>query len=151
MPAREKRYCTYLTRGLLLAGYLFLLGSQFNYRYYSIANFYVYGSNSGIRANAAGAASIAANEAGSGLAAAKGIKAVVALHHSGVAIINQKRHQNHLSIDKRFRFQHGVRVPQIRAPGVVCYTLTTIGYKPLIAFFSSTELPTNSLRGPPQA
>ena len=44
MSIRWNRYGSLICRSLVLAGYLFLFAGQFNYRYYSIANFYIYGN-----------------------------------------------------------------------------------------------------------
>lgn len=133
-----------LTRGLLLAGYLFLLAGQFNYRYFSIANFYVY--NHG---NSTGAAFVAVDD-NSYANQATTIHQSIPLQHGPVWHDNKQR-PAHLGIDKRYRFQQGLRVPPIRAPGVPSVVIVIPRYPSFTPVFFSAVPPTLSLRGPPCA
>ena len=132
------------TRGLLLAGYLFLFAGQFNYRYFNIANYYVYNHGSHTHGAVVGLTRTA-NE----------IHAVnpdrsLPLQHP-VTLRDNTQRPAHLGIDKRFRFQHGIRVPQIRAPGVLYIDVVKTRFPSFAPVYFFTELPTLSLRGPPCA
>src|ERR1700722_724272 len=113
-----KTYCSLIGRCLLLAGYLFLFAGQFSYRYFSIANFFVYGN--------AGTGSRVQPHTGGNVTHAAGV----------------------LQIE---RAQHGVRVPQIRAPGLPYYTIVKTRRPTMTPACSSTDLLFTSLRGPPCA
>ena len=145
MSIRQKRYQAYVPRGLLLAGYLFLFASQFNYRYFTIANFCVYGSGH-------------SSNAGSGVAqlhmANRAAETTLDRRSTGqhpVALHDNSQRPSHLGIDKRFRFKQGVRVPQIRAPGEAYPPVVKTRFYTLTPVCFSTDLPTLSLRGPPTA
>jgi hypothetical protein len=134
------------TRGLLLAGYLFLLAGQFNYRYFTIANYYVY-SHGGAVNGAGGIAALA--RTGDNVHAVNPDRSLP-LQHPETLRDNTQR-PAHLGIDKRFRFQHGIRVPQIRAPGVLYIDVVKTRFPSFAPVYFYTELPTLSLRGPPCA
>lgn len=138
-----------ITRGLLLAGYLFLFAGQFNYRYFTIANFYVYHSNSGISGIVQDAVG------GRAMAMATIIHTVGAVRRTelpAAAILHDNAQRPaHLGIDKRFSFRQGIRVPQIRAPAPPEYPVAKIRYYTPIPVCFSTDLPTTPLRGPPCA
>lgn len=139
MPIRKKGYRSLFTRGLLLAGYFFLFAGQFNYRYFDIANFYVYGHDGNMAYETAG----------------KGNHPTAAVDQEQerhtVALHDNSQRPAHLGIDKRFQFKQGVRVPQIRAPGAFHYIIAKTFFTSFTPVYSSTDLPTNSLRGPPCA
>jgi hypothetical protein len=145
MFIRQKRYQTMTTRGILLAGYLFLFAGQFNYRYFNIANYYVYHGG-----NAKGSGSIA------GLVHTGGEVHAVSPDRSTplqrpVTLRDNAQRPAHLGIDKRYRFQQGIRVPQIRAPGVLYVDVVESHFPSFTPVCCSTEPPTLSLRGPPCA
>lgn len=130
-----------ITRGLLLAGYLFLFAGQFNYRYFAIANFYVYsgGSLSGV----------SHLEKTNTVVTTVATPAAAAQHT--IALHNNSQRPAHLGIDKRYEFMHGIRVPQIRAPEVVYIEIVKARHYTPATVFISISLPTNALRGPPCA
>lgn len=138
MSIRQKGYRPIFTTGLLLAGYLFLFAGQFNYRYFDIANFYVYGHDGNMTYETAG------NHHPTAAVAKEQERQSVALH-------DNSQRPAHLGIDKRFQFNQGVRVPQIRAPGVFYSILTKTAFTSFAPVYSSADLPTNALRGPPCA
>lgn len=146
MSIRQKRYQAYVTRGLLLAGYLFLFAGQFNYRYFTIANFYVY-SNGRSANTAPGLAHLPT--------ANRRAETAVAQRSTGqqhsVALHDNSRRLSHLGIDKRYELKAGIRVPQIRAPGVLYVDIVKTRFPSFKPVYCSTLPPTLSLRGPPRA
>jgi hypothetical protein len=140
MKIRQKRYQMMICRGLLLAGYLFLFASQFNYRYFRIANFYVYHAN-----NVSGIARIVRT----------GGEIHVVNHNRPmplqrpVALEDNTHRPAHLGIDKRYRFQQGIRVPEIRGPGQPFCASVTLLVSSYCSYYSSSSAPVNALRGPP--
>jgi hypothetical protein len=146
MSIRRNRYGALFCRSLLLAGYLFLFAGQFSYRYFSIANFYVY-SNSA----PSGRAQLATHlNTASPVTHLAGVQQAARVQH-GVALHDNGERPTHLSIDKRFHLKQGVRVPQIRAPGLPDYIVIETGRPALEPVYPSTDLPVTSLRGPPCA
>jgi hypothetical protein len=143
MTKGPNRYCSLISRCLLLAGYLFLFAGQFSYRYFSIANFYVYG-------NGGGPGNRARLNTQRQRTPAVAVRQTVRVQYS-VALHDNQERATHLSIDKRFHLKQGIRVPQIRAPGLPCYTIVKTRRFTLTPVCSSTDLPVTSLRGPPCA
>jgi len=141
MSIRQKRYGIRISKGLLLAGYLFLFAGQFNCQYFTIANFFVYGNTN--------PASV--ESSGHGTEGRFSVNARNAMEqHRAVLQANTER-PVHLGIDKRYQFKQAIRVPQIRAPGLtVCIVFKSRVPRSLPDYISS-ELSTNSLRGPPCA
>jgi hypothetical protein len=141
MSIRRKRYGTRITRGFLLAGYLFLFAGQFSYQYFAIANFFVYGNNHSANVGQHGGATqerLLVNPRNA------------TEQQSAVLQVNTER-AAHLGVDKRYQFKQAIRVPQIRAPGLtVCVILKSRVLRSAPDYISS-ELSTNSLRGPPCA
>jgi len=133
MAPQKKRNKNLPFRLLLLAGYLFLFATQFNYRYYAVSNFFVYGNNT-------------ASVVGTANSASPLQKAERCLSYRS----NTKR-PSHLSIDKRFQFRDFIRVNTILAAPPVVYTLSQKKYFLLSPVCHFPDLPTNSLRGPPVA
>ena len=122
----KRRNRILLLRCLLLTGYLFLFAAQVNYRYYSIANFYVYGNNKAVS------------------------KVNADKQHPGTALQSSKR-PGHLGIDKRF---HGVDVFTVSAvffQSVPFSATIERKYGRLLHFYSSSDPPVLTLRGPPVA
>ena len=140
MSRRIKRYQNRLTRGLLLAGYLFLFAGQFSYRYFNIANFYVYNNS---HTTVASSGDRYANQATT-------LRQAIPVQHAPAWHDNRQR-PAHLGIDKRYRFQEGLRVPPIRAPGVPSVDVVKTRFPSFTPVYFSTEPPTLSLRGPPCA
>jgi hypothetical protein len=137
-----KTYCSLIGRCLLLAGYLFLFAGQFNCRYFSIANFYVYGNG--------GTGSRAQVNTQRQTTHSIAVQRIARVEHD-VAVHDNQKGATHLSIDKRFDLKQGVRVPQIRAPGLPYYTIVKTRRPTLTPACSSTDLLFTSLRGPPCA
>jgi hypothetical protein len=146
MSIRRNRYGFLICRSLLLAGYLFLFAGQFSCRYFSIANFYVYG-NGGTGSRAQLNTKLLTEGP---VKHAAGVQQIARVQH-GVALHDNKECATHLSIDKRFHLKQGVRVPQIRAPGLPNYTIIKTRRPMLTPSCFSTDLPFTSLRGPPCA
>jgi|ERR1700722_6110982 hypothetical protein len=137
------RYCSLIGRCLLLAGYLFLFAGQFSHRYFSIANFYVYGNGGGPGSNVRLNAQRQSTHAVAVLQ--------IARMQRGVVLHDNQGRATHLSIDKRFHLKESIRVPQIRAPGLPFYTIVKTKRLALTPVCFSIDLPVTSLRGPPCA
>lgn len=122
-----KKYIHFLSKALLLVGYLFLFSTQTNYRFYSIANFFDY------------------HRASHMVAASKG-SADVCSYLPGPA-------KAHLGIDKRYAVKHFVKLPFTVFTPIASYgVISTLYYVPLKVYANSADLlPTNALRGPPCA
>ncbi len=142
MSIRQNRYVSLICRSLLLAGYLFLFAGQFSYRYFSIANFFVYGNG--------GTGSPAQMNTADRATHAAGVLQIARAQH-GVALHDNGGRAAHLCVDKRFDLKKSVRVPQIRAPGLPYFTIVKTWRPTLTPSYSSTDLPFTSLRGPPGA
>ena len=122
----KRRNRNLLFRCLLLTGYLFLFAAQVNCRYYSIANFYVYGNN-----KVAG-------------------KVNVDKQHPITALQSSKK-PSHLGIDKRFHRVDVFTVSTGFFQSVLFYTTIERGYGKLLQGYSSSGPPVLTLRGPPVA
>jgi hypothetical protein len=129
-----------MLRSLLLIGYLFLFIAQSNNQYFNLANFFVYGRGAASSATSAQYKDKAANTVAA--------REEQAPQHS-LALQSNKQRIGHLAIDKRYKFQQGLRIPPIRAPGVISYTIVRTRFYLLTPAFISADLPTNALRGPP--
>jgi hypothetical protein len=120
-------------RLLLLIGYFFLFATQFNYRYYAVANFFIYG-NTTVRANVPPSQASAAQKT----------------EQPTAYRLNTQR-PSHLSIDKRFYFRDLIRVGASFSALPPFYTVFQQKYPITSTTCSSSDLPTNGLRGPPAA
>lgn len=111
-------------RLLLLTGYLVFFGAQFNGKYYAVANFFVYKH---------GNASVKTTQSSHALA-----------YH-----INAQR-PSHLSIDKRFSFRAAIkpRFPEFTPPAPSYIIISRKALPPPVVY-STPDLLTNALRGPP--
>jgi len=127
-------------RSLLLAGYFFLFAGQFNGRYFTIANFYVY-SGSPVAGYHAGIVSRPSQPAVVNKAAAQ----------HGIALRDNSQRPAHLGIDKRYGFKQGIRVPQVRAPEVEYAAIVKIRLYTQTPACHFIDLPVNAQRGPPRA
>jgi hypothetical protein len=119
-----KKYIRFISKALLLAGYFFLFSTQTNYRFYSAANFFDY-------------------HRASHMAAVKG-SADVSNYVSSPARI-------HLGVDKRYSAKHFVKLPFTSFPAIASYEVVARIYYVPLKVYSSSDLPTNALRGPPCA
>lgn len=144
MSTHRKRYPTLFIRSSLLIGYFFLFAAQSNYQYFDIANFFVYGHGAATAVNTAlarqkDAATTAITE-----------QQQQAPQHSWTL---QAKHQRigHLAIDKRYQLQQGLRIPPIRAPGVIFCVITRTLFNTSTPAYSAVDLSPNALRGPPSA
>jgi len=114
-------------RTLLLAGYLILFSTQFTGKYYAIANFFVYKPGTTVKL-IAGQQSTA---------------------HALIYRDNTKR-PAHLGIDKRFSYKTAIQPVFTDHQSLVpSYIIVTRKALPPPAVYSTPDLPTNSLRGPP--
>lgn len=141
MSIRQRRYGTHISRGLLLAGYLFLFAGQFNCQYFIIANFFVYGKTN--------SASVKPSRHATPDRLSVNARNVME-QHSAVLPANTEQ-PAHLAIDKRFQFKQAIRVPQIRAPGLTACIILHSRVPRTLSNYVSSRLSTNTLRGPPCA
>ncbi|MBS1665500.1 MAG: hypothetical protein JST68_30950 [Bacteroidetes bacterium] len=111
-------------RLLLLCGYLFLFASQSNGRYFTTANFFVYGPHHQVHIS----------------------KTV----HS-VALQIRTQAPVHLSVDKRFDWQAEISPVFSHSPIPVAYQETISSFFLPSFVPSSPDLSANALRGPPRA
>lgn len=130
-----------MSRCLLLAGYFFLFAGQFRYQYFAIANFFVYGS----------ANSAAITHAGHAVQEKLSVNARNTAEQLNATSHAHADRPAHLGIDKRYQFKQAIRVPQIRAPGLTVCIVLKCRVFPSAQDYISSELSTNSLRGPPCA
>jgi hypothetical protein len=124
VPYRQRKSAARL---LLLAGYLVFFSTQFNSRYYDIANFFVYK-----RGNAVVKTTLTQQG-----------------NHGLNYHINAQR-PAHLSIDKRFSFRSAIK-PAFTdfAPPAPSYIIISRKALPPPVVYSNPDLLTNALRGPP--
>jgi hypothetical protein len=142
MSMQRKGYPTLIIRSSILIGYLFLFIAQSNYQYFDIANFFVYGHE--------GASSATGSQHENKAATVVSARQEQAPQHA-LALRSNQQHIGHLAIDKRYRFQQGLRIPPIRAPGVIFHIIAAIRYCTSAPAYFSADLPINALRGPPSA
>lgn len=146
MLIRFQKYHALFSKGLLLAGYLFFFASQFNGRYFTIANFYVYHGNGNSPVIAYGGVHGRVAYAVTATAVAR-----TAARQHPIALHDNSQRPAHLGIDKRYQGNQGIRIPQIRAPGVICFGIVKTHCYSFKQVYFSTAPPTRSLRGPPCA
>ena len=118
-----------IARLLLLAGYLVFFATQFNGKFYTASNFFVYkGGNTVIKGSLR-------QDAG----------------HNQVYHVDAHR-PAHLSMDKRFSFRAAIKpvFADLQAPVPSYIIITRKALPPPVVYFSH-DLPTNALRGPPTA
>jgi|GEM_PF-1955821 hypothetical protein len=142
MSMQRKGYPTLIIRSSILIGYFFLFIAQSNYQYFDIANFFVYGHEA--------ASSATGSQHENKAATVVSDRQEQAPQHS-LALRSSQQHIGHLAIDKRYKFQQGLRIPPIRAPGLISYTFVRTRFCIPAPTFTSADLPTNALRGPPSA
>ncbi len=130
--ATVKKYNRFLSKAVLLAAYVLLFAVQGNCRFYSVANFFDYHHDSRVGAVAAP----------HGVLAAK-------------AVLLQSRLVNrnfvHLGMDKRFSAKDCYKLPETIYRLVVSAETIEREYALLLKVYSTADLPTNALRGPPNA
>ena len=122
----KRRNRILLLRCLLLTGYLFLFAAQVNCRYYSIANFYVYGNNKAVG------------------------KVNVDKQHP-ITVLQSSKKPGHLGIDKRFHKVDVFTVSAVFFRSALFSTTIERGYGKLLQCYSSSDPPVLTLRGPPVA
>jgi hypothetical protein len=134
MTPVKKRYTNLAFKFLLVASYLFLFTTQFNYRYFSIANFFVYsGSTLNARTPTDFASPLAKQE-----------------QHSLFRETAQKN--SHLSLDKRFKSRDNAGIwfgPFLTAP--YSRIIEREFHLPVPILVPSSLPLSNFLRGPPLA
>jgi hypothetical protein len=121
-------------RLLLLTGCLFLFATQFNYRFYDLANFYVYGNHTSVTADHSENFDAPANR-------------------PGQQTLYRSRHQkgHHLSLDKRFRINDIVNASFTITPAAPSYRVIQRKFYTPVTVCCTSGLPINALRGPPCA
>ncbi len=132
MTPTIKKHINLAFKSLILAGYFLLFLTQVNYRFYSIANFYVYGSSS--------------------VRVVDHSTPVIPFRHTGRRVVYGKAMQkfSHLSLDKRFQSSEAVRIAFIRPsfdPPVALVKRDLFVAQEID--IPSSDLPVNGLRGPP--
>jgi len=121
-------------RLLLLAGYLFLFATQINSRFYSVANFYVYGNNEQITADHQTNPDVASDKSG---------RLAVSCSHSQKGL--------HLSLDKRFQIKSIIQPSFPVAAVFLSERVVERKFHTFLIVYSAAHLPVNALRGPPCA
>jgi hypothetical protein len=119
-------------RYLLLCSYLFLFATQLNGRFYSVANFFVYGNTI-----ASSTHTVHSD-----------------LRHNDKSTVYQRttRRSSHLSLDKRFQIEPAVKAALPNFILVPTELVIEREYHTALKVYpSSTDLPPNALRGPPCA
>jgi hypothetical protein len=128
--ATFKKYSQFLSRTVLLAAYVLLFATQGNCRFYDVANFFDYHHGSRFTAVAGQNGAVAA-------------KADVLQSR----VVN--RNSAHLGMDKRFSAKHFYKLPDNIYSLVVSAETIEREYALLLKVYSTSDLPTNALRGPP--
>ncbi len=126
MSLSKRTNKTLALRCLLLTGYLFLFASQVNCRYYSIANFYVYGNN-------------------------RLVTRVNVDKQHPVTVQQRAQKPSHLGIDKRFPYVDVFKPSTVFFQPVLFSTTIERKYGKLQQSYSSSGPPVLCLRGPPVA
>ncbi|HWK07868.1 MAG TPA: hypothetical protein VNS58_29770 [Puia sp.] len=130
MTLIRKRYTNGCCKLMLLTVYLFLFTAQLNYRFYSIANFYVYGN-----------ASVNKITAGAPFAP-----------HGKTDNDYKATHQDrsHLSLDKRFQGRYPIQATAaVSLPALLTYAEFRRKYAVCKQAVQSFDRIVTSLRGPP--
>lgn len=123
-----KSYIRFFSKALLLTGYFLLFATQSNPRFFSIANFFEYGHHSE-------------------LSAAGGRQGPL----PDPRTFTQSHNKAHLGLDKRYNAKHSIKLPFTSFPVVISYKIVARIYYVPLKVYSSSDLPTNGLRGPPCA
>jgi hypothetical protein len=137
-----KKYRAFLSKTLLAASYILLFATQVNYRFYSIANFFEYHHHTRLMAGGG-------NDrltAGDGEKFPSGAGKATAVQTNP-----DTRNSAHLGLDKRYAAKHFITLPSIDAPTVASHEVIERKYALLLKVYSTSDLPTNALRGPPVA
>jgi len=140
-----KKYRAFLSKTLLATSYILLFATQVNCRFYNIANFYEYHHSPRLMAGegndllmAGGGEKLLPGDKGRGKAAAPQINP-------------DTRNAAHLGLDKRYAAKHFITLPSVDAPAVTSLEVIERKYALLLKVYSTSDLPTNALRGPPVA
>jgi hypothetical protein len=146
-----KKYRAFLSKTLLVAGYVLLFATQVNYRFYDIANFFEYHHNSRLTAGG-GNDRLMAGCGNDRLTARGGEKFPSGAGKATAVQTNpDSRNAAHLGLDKRYAAKHFISLPSIDAPVVASHEVIERKYALLLKVYSTSDLPTNALRGPPVA
>ncbi len=145
-----KKYRVFLSKTLLVASYVLLFATQVNYRFYNIANFFEYHHNT--RLTGSGNGLLTAGGSDDRLAAVDGEKFPSGAGKAMTVQTNpDTRKAAHLGLDKRYAAKHFITLPSIDAPAVASQEMIERKYALLLKVYSTSDLPTNALRGPPVA
>jgi hypothetical protein len=131
-------------RGLLLAGYLFLFAGQFNGQYFSTANFFIYG-----HANYSTTTLTSRSRVNTRQESTRIVAENRSLTKQASQFHQTPLRPSHLSIDKRFKSQQAIRIPEIRAPQTISFVVSGPHASVVSCFYLSADLLHNALRGPP--
>ena len=127
-----KKHTRILSRTLLIAGYFFLFATQFNGRFYSAANFFEYGHSRQSMAMA-------------------GKRISSPDRTAAVPAYKDTRNNAHLGLDKRYSAKQSVKLPFTDFPVIASYEVIRSIYAIPLKVYSTADIPTNALRGPPCA
>jgi hypothetical protein len=125
-----RKYSQFLSRAVLLAGYVLLFAVQGNCRFYNVANFFDYHN-------------------GSRLTAVTGQQPSPKEKATVLQIRVSTQNSAHLGMDKRFSAKHCYKLPDNNYSLVVSAETIEREYALLLKVYSASDLPTNTLRGPP--
>jgi hypothetical protein len=146
-----KKYRVFLSKTLLVASYVLLFATQVNYRFYNIANFFEYHHISRLTAGG-GSERLTAGIGNERLTTAGGEKFPSGAGKATAVQTNlDTRNAAHLGLDKRYAAKHFITLPSINAPVVASHEVIERKYALLLKVYSTSDLPTNALRGPPVA
>jgi hypothetical protein len=127
-----RKYHRFFAKSVFLAGCILLLAVQGNYRFYNVANFFDYQSNS-----------VLSNLKAQSVSSIGKVTSCQKLADT---------HSNtHLGMDKRYAAKALFQLPVTGYLVVASSKAIQRKYRTLLKVFSSSHLPTNALRGPPCA
>jgi hypothetical protein len=146
-----KKYRAFLSKALLVASYVLLFATQVNYRFYNIANFFEYHHNTRLVAGGDNDP-LTAGGGSDRLTGGGGEKFPSGAGKAATLQINpDTRNAAHLGLDKRYSAKHFINLPSIDAPAFASREVIERKYALLLKVYSTSDLPTNALRGPPVA
>jgi hypothetical protein len=127
-----RKYHRFFAKSVFLAGYILLLAVQANYRFYNVANFFDYQSNS-VRSHLK----------------AQSVSSTCKV--TGCPKLADTHNNTHLGMDKRYAAKGLFQLPVTGYLVIASPEAIRRKYRTLLKVFSSSHLPTNALRGPPCA
>jgi hypothetical protein len=137
------KYSQFLSRAVLLAGYVLLFAVQGNYRFYTVANFFDYHSGGRVYYNGGRYDNGGSPAAVTGQQPSPKENATVLQSHLNT------HNSAHLGMDKRFSAKLSYKLPDNSYSLVVSAETIEREYALLLKVYSASDLPTNALRGPP--